>query len=262
MVRKDTFVQTAIETDVIVGINRVSAGTEAESVAAEDPRDRFIRAVVRGRSFAEVGGLWGTVNERVSVAHVAGAASLAMVDVSTSDSPWWSRFDARLAALGVPEVRQVSGDVIELAPSDPTLRFDVVHCSGVLYHMPEPFQLLRALRTMTRGHLILSSSVTETEIVNEAGALHVPHGGALFLPALTSEERAVLAAHWWPVVSDTAIGLTCAAERWNLDDFGPWWWLPTTRALAAMCFVAGFDVVEVDHFWGGHAATLLLSARA
>ena len=31
-----------------------------------DLRDDYIRRVVRGRSFADVGGLWGTVNEKVS----------------------------------------------------------------------------------------------------------------------------------------------------------------------------------------------------
>ena len=32
-----------------------------------DVRDTYIAQVVAGKSFADVGGLWGTVNEKVSV---------------------------------------------------------------------------------------------------------------------------------------------------------------------------------------------------
>jgi hypothetical protein len=38
-------------------------------MAYSDPRDVFLGRVARGRTFADVGGLWGVVNEKVSVAH-------------------------------------------------------------------------------------------------------------------------------------------------------------------------------------------------
>ena len=41
-----------------------------------DVRDTYISQVVAGKSFADVGGLWGTVNEKVSVAHAHGARGL------------------------------------------------------------------------------------------------------------------------------------------------------------------------------------------
>ena len=53
-----------------------------------DPRDRFIHEVSKDKSFVDVGGLWGTVNERVSVAHAAGARELAMLDISPPDGKW------------------------------------------------------------------------------------------------------------------------------------------------------------------------------
>jgi hypothetical protein len=43
--------------------------------------EQWIAASVQGKSFAEVGGLWGTVNERVTVAARCGAAETAMIDV-------------------------------------------------------------------------------------------------------------------------------------------------------------------------------------
>lgn len=226
-----------------------------------DPRDRYLSSVVSGKTFAEVGGLWGTVNERVTVAHAAGARELTMIDIHPAGGPLWTAFEARRRAEGVPSVRHVSGDVMQLAPVDATLRFDVVHCSGILYHVPDLFTFLTALRTITREHLILTTSITETHIANEAGELHIPDGSALFLPALSPSEKAVLKAHWWPTLGDMSLGLTRDIAEWKLTDFGPWWWLPTTPALLRMCEIAGFEVRAHEHLWNGHAATVLLRTR-
>ena len=84
----------------------------------------------------------------------------------------------------------------------------------------------------------------------------------LFLPAFSADERAVLKAHWWPTLGDGSLGLTRDITQWRLSDFGPWWWLPTTTALARMCEVSGFEVRDVEHLWNGHAATLMLAASA
>ena len=226
-----------------------------------DPRDRFLHQVLSGKTFVDVGGLWGTVNERAAVAHFAGAAEITMLDMSPVGSHWWQKFDARREELQVPRVRALCGDVMKIATERYPPRFGVVHCSGILYHIPDQFQLLKALRTITGEHLILTSAITESHIVNDAGELRVPEGGALFLPAISADERAVLKAHWWPTLGDGSLGLTRDIPHWHLDDFGPWWWLPTTGALARMCEVAGFEVREVEHLWGGHAATLMLKVR-
>src|SRR5260370_410077 len=76
--------------------------------AMSDIRDVFISRVVDGRSFAEVGGLWGTVNEKVSVAHQRGAQALAMFDTAPEGHMWWQKFEERRASLNVPDVRCVS----------------------------------------------------------------------------------------------------------------------------------------------------------
>lgn len=225
-----------------------------------DPRDRFIHQVTKGKTFVDVGGLWNTTNERASVAHEAGAAEIAMLDISPADSHWWQKFEARRELKGVPRVTAIVGDVMKLAAGEHPPCFDVVHCSGILYHIPDQFRFLRAMRTVTREYLILTSSITEPYISNEAGDLRVPDGGSLLVPALSEHEKAVLKAHWWPTLKDGAIGLTHDLARWDLDSYGPWWWLPTSHALVRMCEVAGFEVREVEHLWNGHAATLLLAA--
>jgi SAM-dependent methyltransferase len=223
-----------------------------------DPRDEFIARVVRGRSFADVGGLWGTVNEKVSVAHAAGASALAMIDISERGDRW-TAFEARCRQLGVPDVRTVQGDVQELVEAVPDLVFDVVHCSGVLYHLPEPLRLLRALRKAAREHVVFTSAVTATTISNAAGTLRIPDSAALFVPALSGAEREILRAHWEPVLGDGAHGITKDVPRWRVEDFGPWWWLPTPAALSAMCEAAGFRVLDRGFFWNDNAFTQLLA---
>lgn len=68
----------------------------------EGVRDTYIRQVVAGKSFADVGGLWGTVNEKVSVAHAHGARTLSMIDVSPPDSELWVLFEERRRTLRLP----------------------------------------------------------------------------------------------------------------------------------------------------------------
>ena len=54
---------------------------QEEKPLGHDYRDDFIARVVRGKSFVDVGGLWGTVSEKVSVAHAAGAAQREVMNV-------------------------------------------------------------------------------------------------------------------------------------------------------------------------------------
>ena len=227
-----------------------------------DLRDVYLAKVVKGKSFAEVGGLWGTVNEKVSVAHAHGARDLAMIDVSPPESELWRLFEERRQSLRLPEVQCVSNDLVALAESATCPQFDVVHCSGILYHIPDPLRFLRALRAVTRELLVLTSVVTAARITNEQGTLGIPRSAALFVPALQGRERAILQAYWKQIVGDGAIGLTQETKVWNLDDFAPWWWLPTVETLQALCMTAGFDHREGGYTWNKNAYVQLLSVRS
>jgi SAM-dependent methyltransferase len=228
----------------------------------KDLRDVYIGKVAKGKSFAEVGGLWGTVNEKVSVAHTDGASDLAMIDVSPPESDLWRLFEERRQALQLPEVRCVSSDLVTLAEGASYPQFDVVHCSGILYHIPDPLRFLRALRAVTREFLVLTSVVTAARITTNQGTLEIPRAAALFVPALQERERAILQTYWQQFVGNDAIGLTREIKVWNLDDFAPWWWLPTVEALEALCMAAGFERREGGYIWNNNAYVQLLSVRS
>ena len=223
-----------------------------------DVRDTYISQVVAGKSFADVGGLWGTVNEKVSVAHAHGARTLTMIDVSPQDSALWTQFDERRQGLHVPDVECVSGDVLALAETASCPQFDVVHCSGVLYHMPEPVRFLCALRKMTRKALILTSAITATRVKSKKGVLDIPEAAMLCIPALHGREREIIQSYWYDIVGDSAFGLTQDIPAWDTEDFGPWWWLPTAEALRAMCESTGFRHETGALTWSGNAYSQLL----
>ena len=218
----------------------------------DDLRDAYIARVVKGRSFADVGGLWGTTNEKVSVAHQQGASTLTMIDMQPEGNEWWQRFGERLRELNVPPCNCVSAEISDVQDS----AFDVVHCSGVLYHHPNPLGVLLDLRRMTREYLVLTSAITQDEIVNDAGEYRLPPSGVMFVPALSESERAVVSRYWKSIGAE-AYGITIDVE-YRPDDFAPWWWLPTAGALRGMCETCGFKIEDADHTWGRNAYTLLL----
>jgi len=224
-----------------------------------DPRDDFIADLVRGKSFVDVGGLWGTDGEKVSVAHRAGASSLAMIDIAPPGHDSWQAFTARCVALGVPNVRLISGDLVRLAAETPTPEFEVVHCSGVLYHTPNPMATLTSLRKMTRQYLILSSSIIGTRVENDAGVLEVPRAAAVFVPGLRDNEWQIVSSHWRPHVGGAAMGLTQQLAGWRLDNHIAWWWLPTPHAMKSMCEAAGFVCEAEGEFWSGNVLTIKLA---
>lgn len=230
----------------------------------KDLRDEYIGRVVRGKSFADVGGLWGTVNEKISVAHAYGASALTMLDITPLEHELWRLFEERRRTLHLPEVQHVSGDVVMLAETDSCPPFDVVHCSGILYHMPDPIRFLVALRKITREFLVLTSVVTAPHLKNQHGELRIPQAAVLFVPALQSQERAILQAYWQQFVGDNAIGLTREVQIWQLDAYAyaPWLWLPTADALRAMCVAAGFSYQDGGYFWNNNAYIQLLSVEA
>jgi 2-polyprenyl-3-methyl-5-hydroxy-6-metoxy-1,4-benzoquinol methylase len=247
-----------------VGANaRNVAGREKEAGQAivGDPRDHFIGRVAKGRSFADVGGLYGTVSEKLSVARRHGATELTMIDIVPEANELWQAFSDRMQQLGISDYETISDSILDLAESPDHPRYDVVHCTGVLYHMPDPMRFLSALRKITREYLVLGSAVTATSISGDGETLNVPSAASLFIPALKEHERTILEDYWRPFVGDDALGLTREQKPWDVEDFAPWWWLPTVDCMRSMCESAGFDYEGGAHYWNDNAYVVLLSRR-
>ena len=231
----------------------------------QNKRDEYIRQLVPGKTFADVGGLWGVVEERISVAHRHGASELTLIDELPADSPAWQLFANRMKEHGVDNCRCLQADILTAVIGP----FDVVHSAGVLYHLANPMEYLTKLRSITNQNLILASAVVPERIENRFGTMCVPTSGAVFVPALSETERSVLAEAWrtyspkLTLMGTTdpnaheALGVTTTYD-FRIGDNAPFWWLPTAAALRSMCEVSGFRVLEQSHPPGLINCTTLL----
>ena len=232
--------------------------TILSELETNDIRDRYIARVAKGKTFAEVGGLWGTINEKVSVASKYDAISLTMIDVTPESAQTWQDFRDRMASLNIANYNCISRDITQIQLAEIGEPYDVVHCAGVLYHHPHPLQILTGLRQITGEYLILTSAITQEVIENERGRYEISASGVIFIPALGEAERAILTAYWQQYISGSPIIGIIEKTVFDINDFGPWWWLPTASALESMCKVAGFKVLDKGLTWNNNALTLLL----
>ena len=218
--------------------------TDATGRRPDPEKHGWIRELVPDKTFADIGGLWGTVNETVSVALRHGAREATMVDVLPQDDKWWTRFHERCDELGVSGYRSVVGDICNNRLAHRIGRFDVTHCSGVIYHVPNPVDMIRNLIAITRERFILSSMVLPERIESRAGALELYRGQCLLVPTLSEPQRLVL-SDYFSRRNIAVAGINREVSFLTRDGRfhpGPWWWLFTAETLAGMCAMFDVDV--------------------
>jgi hypothetical protein len=233
----------------------------------EPIREGWIAEAVPGRSFAEVGGLWGVVNEQVTVAAAAGASELTMIDVAPEGGPddLWRAFESRLGEHGVSGVRCIHGSVDDRSIIEEAGSFAVVHCSGVLYHCPEPLHTLRNLRSLVQETLVLGTATMPETVANSAGAVSLEPGAAMLVPAMTESQRVVLGEWLRENGAPFAYGVNHeVGEAWDLThrDWNPyeaWWWFFTRDYVTALLEAAGFEIRSVASYWNGRATFYMAS---
>src|SRR5262249_50045957 len=121
----------------------------------------------KGAPFANVGGLWGLVNEKITVAVEAGCGSATMIDITPINHQFWRDFERRALSVGVTEYRKIQGNFDDPALPNRAGTFDFVYCSGVIYHVPNPHTLAR-LHALTRQGSLLDSMTVLQPIHTEA----------------------------------------------------------------------------------------------
>jgi len=187
----------------------------------------LIRRHAPGKSFVDVGCMWGVNGEYAFVAEAAGATTVKGVDVF-GPTP---EFTAR-QQQGNSRVEFVLGDILLPATQARSGVSDVVFCAGVLYHLPSPFELLLALRRICRQTLILRSST----IPEMRGQKNM----AVFWPLLADRERAR-----WDLKSLGLLYQAGISDRFDPSAcYSNWFWGLTPSCLRSLLRVAGFEIVE------------------
>src|SRR6266478_2802438 len=151
--------------------------------------NEIITSHVKDVSFADIGGLWGLTNEKVTVAVKAGCLTATMIDIMPLSDQSWSAFDERAQSLGITNYGKLQGNV-----DDPTLAnkagtFEFVHCSGVIYHVPNPLHTLTRLHALTSRFLLLVSMTVPERIFSDAGEISFAAGRTIFLPAVDAQTK-------------------------------------------------------------------------
>lgn len=188
---------------------------------------RYIRENVAGRSFADIGCMWGVDGEYAFLAEEAGASPVKGVDVFGPTPEFEAKKRARNSA-----VEFILGDAASPETVAGVGVVDVVFCAGVLYHHPAPFDLLVALRRMCRRTLILRTST-----IPEVGGMR---NAAVYFPMLGPEDRRM-----WSLKSlgvERQVGITDGFEP--DQGYGNWFWGLTPSCLVSLLQTAGF---RVDH---------------
>ena len=190
-------------------------------------REALVRRHATGASFCDVGCMWKVSGRIAFVAEEAGATAVTGVDVL----PASEEFEAERARRG-SRVRFVHGDVNERSTVEEVGPHEVVWCSGVLYHAPNPVLTLTRLRELTTRLLILQTmTIPELPGVRQ---------GAVFYPGLSDAERRLY--HRWGPAAERGLRDPEAAE--GEVSYEPWWWGFSPSSLRAMLRAAGFEPYE------------------
>ncbi|MFL6240160.1 MAG: class I SAM-dependent methyltransferase [Actinomycetes bacterium] len=131
----------------------------------------FVREYAAGRSFADIGGMYNIHGAISFLAEESGATDVTLVDVLKPPA-----FDDKHRERS-SKVRFVHGSADDpevLAEVGP---HDVVWCWGVLYHHPNPYQLLAALRTICTGTLLLETLTIPDNPAVPNTAVYYPYSG-------------------------------------------------------------------------------------
>lgn len=187
---------------------------------------KMIREHVTGKTFVDVGGLWGTKGEMVTTAAAGGASALTMADVQPLGNMWWQKFEAWCAEKEVTGCQELNVDICDPQSTATIGTYDMVHCAGVMYHVADLFQFVSNLVSVTREYLVLSSVVMPDEMQTSAGNLTFGPDHAYLSPVLAGDNKAVVLQY----LADhnlTAGGLNQDAPYFadGKPRTGPWWWL-------------------------------------
>ena len=219
------------------------------------PCNSWINQFAKDKTFVDVGGLWNTVNERVTVAAKAGAAQVTMVDAMDKKNIWWKKFFERCRQAGVACGNNIVANVDAPNFHKKVGTYDVVHCSGIIYHCPNPLHSVSQLARITNEILILGSTRIPNILTNRKGTIAMESSSALFVPTLNEVQRAVL-AEFFEEAGDFTFGIT-HPTKWELKNYDPWWYIFTDRHIEGFINVCGFEVLDSIEDWGGRSKYFL-----
>ncbi|MGH2951845.1 MAG: class I SAM-dependent methyltransferase [Solirubrobacterales bacterium] len=175
-------------------------------------QEDLIRRYAPGRSFADIGCLWEVDGACAFLAEEAGASAVTAMDKWPPSELYLAEHARRGSAL-----RFVEGDLHDPETVREIGVHDVIWCSGVLYHTPDPVLAIGRLLEMT-GEYLIAGTKTLPSVPGLPGL-------AAYYPGLSERDRA----------SYDAIASAVSKAPFEPESFfANWFWGLTPEALAAI----------------------------
>ena len=192
-----------------------------------------------GRSFVDVGCMWGVHGRYTFLAEEAGASRAVGLDVMAPTPECRAEIQRRGS-----KAEFLTGDLTDPVVREKVGVVDTVFCSGVLYHHPSPWDLLLSLRQMTGSVLVMG-----TQTIPEVPGLP---GAAVYWPALDDEQRRLWQLQSLGAGQQLGISTPYVAEA----GYGNWFWGMSPSCVRGLLHNAGFEVIDEAPLYAfGHLFT-------
>jgi len=190
-----------------------------------DIRRELISRYAKNKSFADIGCMWGVNGYFAFLAEELGAKHVTGFDIYPPSEEFKKTKQARNS-----KVEFVQGDINSASSIAKLGKFDIVYCTGLLYHVPDPLLTLYNLRQICGETLILGTAVIpENQSIKNS---------AVYYPFLTSSQRKI----WDLGTEDSQLGITEPFDP--KQGYGNWIWGLTPSCVKSMLRTVGLKVRE------------------
>jgi SAM-dependent methyltransferase len=207
-----------------------------------DWRRDVIQRLAPGKTFIDVGGMFA--GDTSFLAEEAGAERVVLFDAMPETDEFKRKHRERDS-----QVEYVAGDLNNTDQLREMGTFDVVWCTGVIYHTPHPMLQVENLRLMVTDQLVLG-----THVIPELPGFP---NACLFYPEIPEGVRSEFArAHAGDAPNCPGMSAPFIADP--MMSYANFWWGMTPSAVRSLLHICGFDVLEVNEptpfLWDGLAA--------
>ncbi len=200
---------------------KVMTGLETRDYDGGPGAKELIKEYTVNKSFADIGCMWGVNGDYSFHAEDCGAKRVLAVDTWSTEEFWREKENRKSA------VEFIEGDINRKDAVNKIGLCDVVFCSGVLYHAPNPLHLLHHLRSICKEVMIFSSAVIpEMEGVSNT---------AVFYPYLDNKQRNI-----WNI--DGQIRPSISGSYKAEDGYANWFWGMSPSCVESMLECTGFKI--------------------
>ncbi|KXK45381.1 MAG: tRNA (mo5U34)-methyltransferase [Chlorobi bacterium OLB5] len=187
-------------------------------------KQKLIKKYASQKSFIDVGCMWGVHGYFSFLAEECSASSVVAFDIYPATAEFNETHKKRLS-----KVQYINGDINSKVSTISLGKFDVVYCTGLLYHVPDPLYTLARLRDICSDVLILG-----TAVIPEMNGID---NFSVYYPNLRKKQRKL-----WDIKQGGQLAIT--TEYDPLQGYGNWIWGFSSSCLESMIKASGFDIVE------------------